>query len=80
MQAIGKYPYFCDDIGDYLLDDGYTKDEACQRELAFMFAHFNQETGAHDSWSEVPFWRQQFAHITEWACTDPQSADYCDYA
>ena len=46
LQAIGKYPYFCDDKGDYL--SGYTKDQACERELAFLFAHINQETGAHD--------------------------------
>jgi hypothetical protein len=58
-------------------------DEACKRELAVMFAHFNQETGAHDPNSQYPFWRQQLAHITEWVCTEPQwgaGTSTCNYA
>ena len=39
LQAVGKYPYFCDDKGPHLSD--YTLDEACKRELSVMFAHFN---------------------------------------
>jgi len=41
MRAIGKFPAFC---GESNLDN-YDLDQTCKRELAMLFAHFNQETG-----------------------------------
>jgi chitodextrinase len=71
LQAIGKYPFFCNDKGDQLAD--YTMDEACKRELAVMFAHFNQETGYNAWHPQYEDMRQGLAHITEWNCTHPQN-------
>ena len=39
LQAVGKYPAFCGEVGSEL--PGWSKDDACRRELATMFAHFN---------------------------------------
>lgn len=78
MRAIGKFPAFC---GESNLD-GYTVDETCKRELATLFAHFNQETGQHNPGKALPEWRQGLWHITEWACTLPQTGrgtSQCDY-
>merc|ERR1712110_81294 len=41
MRAIGKFPAFC---GESNLVN-YSLDDTCKRELAILFAHFNQETG-----------------------------------
>lgn len=81
LKAVGKYPYFCDDKGPHL--SSYTEDQACQRELAMMFAHYNQETGYHDPNNAIPEWRQALAHYTEWWCTSPQTgieSGDCEYA
>ena len=79
LQAVGKYPAFCGEVGSEL--PGWSKDEACKRELAVMFAHFNQETGDHNPNREIcdednkcqllEEWRQALVHITEWKCTEP---------
>lgn len=48
LQAVGKFPKFCGEKGPNLPNANtytYTDDEVCKRELAIMFAHFNQETG-----------------------------------
>ena len=43
LQAIAKFPAVCDDYSD-----GRNADAICRKGLATMFAHFAQETGAHD--------------------------------
>jgi len=78
LRAIGKYPAFC---GETNLE-GYSLDDTCKRELATLFAHFNQETGQHDVNNPLEEWRQGLWHITEWACTEPQQGrgtSRCDY-
>jgi chitodextrinase len=78
MRAIGKFPAFC---GESNLS--YDLDDTCKRELATLFAHFNQETGQHHPGHQsLPEWRQGLWHITEWACTEPQwgvGTSSCDY-
>ena len=37
---------------------GCNADAICRKGLATMFAHFAQETGAHDPGSPIPQWRQ----------------------
>ena len=78
LRAIGKFPAFCSESNM----NGYTLDETCKRELATLFAHFNQETGQHDTSKALEEWRQGLWHITEWACTEPQwgaGSANCDY-
>lgn len=68
LRAIGKFPAFCSESNM----DVISLDETCKRELAILFAHFNQETGQHDTSKALEEWRQGLWHITEWACTEPQ--------
>jgi len=78
LRAVGKFDHFC---GENNLD-GYTDDQACARELAGLFAHFGQETGAHDRNQSVPEWRQALYWLTEINCS-PGGAGagtaVCDY-
>jgi chitodextrinase len=58
LRSIAKFPKFC---GESNLDN-YDDDATCKRELAFLFAHFAQETGYHgvandDSGNSIPEWR-----------------------
>jgi len=48
LRAVAKFPAFC---GEGNLD-GYNEVDTCARELAALFAHFNQETGLHDENNE----------------------------
>jgi chitodextrinase len=60
LQAVAKFPAVC---GDYT--DGRDAEAICRKTLATMFAHFAQETGAHESWRpEEPF-RQALFHVRE---------------
>jgi hypothetical protein len=72
MRAIAKYPKLCNENNI----TGNTKDETCKRELATIFAHFNQETGNHDSNNAIEEWRQGLAAITEGNCdANPSTCD-----
>ena len=42
LKAVGKFPKFCNEAAD-----GLDIDYICRKELAVVFAHFVQETGAH---------------------------------
>lgn len=79
LRAVAKFPAFCDESNRSDL----TLDEACRYELATLFAHFGQETGNHNPNDPViEEWRQGLVHVTEWACTEPQSGagtSTCDY-
>jgi len=57
LKAISKFPAVCS--ADAAL---------CRKVLATMFAHFTQETGAHDPSLQVPQWRQGLAHLEEVGC------------
>ena len=63
LRAIGKYPFFCAEQGVY-----NTMEEACRRELATLFAHGAQETGAHDPNLTMPEWKQAFSKVFEGSC------------
>jgi chitodextrinase len=69
LRAIAKFPKFCGETNLKIGSKTYTDDEACERELAVLFAHFKQETTS-------------LQHITEWKCTEPQpnaGTSSCDY-
>jgi len=66
LQAIGKFPAIC----GYLGKEDHS-DSVCRRTLATMFAHFTQETGAHNpSDKEFEEWRQGLHLVRELGCTD----------
>lgn len=72
LQAIAKFPAVC---GDY--SDGRNADAICRKGLATMFAHFAQETGAHDPNSAIPQWRQGLYFLKEMGCRDDDTS--CGY-
>jgi chitodextrinase len=60
LQAVAKFPAVCDDYAD-----GRDADAICRKTLATMFAHFAQETGAHESWRPIEEYRQALAYVRE---------------
>lgn len=60
LQAAAKFPALC---GSY--DDGRDSEAICRKSLATMFAHFAQETGAHDQYRPEPEWRQGLYWVRE---------------
>jgi chitodextrinase len=60
LQAIAKFPAVCDSY-----TDGRDDDAICRKTLATMFAHFAQETGAHESWRPIEEFRQALAYVRE---------------
>ncbi|GIU50586.1 chitinase [Shewanella sairae] len=60
LQAAAKFPALC---GDYA--DNRDAEAICRQSLATMFAHFAQETGAHDKWMTEPEWRQGLHWVRE---------------
>ena len=66
LQAIAKFPAICSYVGRE-----ETSDAVCRKTLATMFAHFTQETGAHNpSDKEYDEWRQGLNVVREQGCTD----------
>jgi chitodextrinase len=63
LRAAGRYPFFCAEKGVFP-----TVIEACKREIASIFAHGAQETGAHSDTSSYQPWQQAFAAIREQNC------------
>ncbi|WP_076407511.1 chitinase [Shewanella sp. UCD-KL12] len=60
LQAAAKFPALC---GSY--SDARDAEAICRKSLATMFAHFAQETGAHDKWMTEPQWRQGLYWVRE---------------
>ncbi|BAJ00828.1 glycoside hydrolase family 19 protein [Shewanella violacea] len=60
LQSAAKFPALC---GEYA--DGRDSLGICRKSLATMFAHFAQETGAHDKWMTEPQWRQGLYWVRE---------------
>ena len=61
LQAIAKFPAICAYVGKE-----ETSDAICRKTLATMFAHFTQETGAHNpSDTEYDEWRQVLGEAEE---------------
>ncbi|WP_226972360.1 chitinase [Vibrio navarrensis] len=75
LKAAGKYPALC---GSY--SDGRDSEAICRKTLATMFAHFTQETGGHNAYSEIPQWRQGLVYLREIGWTEEASGGYgvCD--
>ena len=71
LRAIGKFPAVC---GDYA--DGRDADAICRKTLATMFAHFAQETGAHESYRPEPEWRQGLRWVREMGWTEDMRGGY----
>lgn len=71
LQAFAKFPAAC---GDY--SDGRDAEAICRTSLATMFAHFAQETGGHESWREVPEWRQGLVYVRELNQREGESGGY----
>jgi chitodextrinase len=71
LQAAAKFPALC---GDYT--DGRDADAICRKSLATMFAHFAQETGAHDGWRPEPAWRQALFHVREMGWNESMRGGY----
>lgn len=65
LKAIGKFPAVC---GTYT--DGRDSNAICRKTLATMFAHFAQETGGHESWRDIPEWRQALVYLREVGWTE----------
>ena len=67
LQAVSKFPGVC-----------HPDSEArCRLVLATMFAHFTQETGAHNPSGGVPQWRQGLHYIEELGC-DSRDCGYSE--
>lgn len=75
LKAAGKYPALC---GSY--SDGRDSEAICRKTLATMFAHFTQETGGHNAYSDIPQWRQGLVYLREIGWTEEASGGYgvCD--
>jgi len=66
LQAIAKFPAIC----SYIRNEE-NSDTICRKTLATMFAHFTQETGAHNpSDKEFDEWRQGLNVVREQGCTN----------
>lgn len=65
LQAIAKFSGVC-----MSYSDGRDSDAICRKILATMFAHFTQETGAHDRNNAIPEWRQALYFVREAGCTE----------
>ena len=65
LQAIAKFSGVC-----MTYTDGRDSDAICRKSLATMFAHFTQETGAHDPNSPTPQWRQALYFVREAGCSE----------
>lgn len=65
LRAVTLWPSFCDDAGPS--GDEARKDDMCKTELATMFAHWVQETGANwpDHPSGRPKWQQALYNSKE---------------
>ncbi|MCV2358192.1 PKD domain-containing protein [Paucibacter sp. TC2R-5] len=65
LQAIAKFSGVCADYSD-----GRDAEAICRKTLATMFAHFTQETGAHDRNNAIPEWRQALYFVREAGCSE----------
>jgi len=72
LQAVAKFSGVC---ASYT--DGRDSDAICRKTLATMFAHFTQETGAHDPNNTIPDWRQALYFVRESGCSE--SSYGCPY-
>lgn len=70
---MAKFPAFCNETNL----SGWSLEDTCKRELATIFAHWTQETGARDP-SKGEFWTQALYWVQEIRCNgthDPTCDD-----
>lgn len=65
LQSVAKFAGVCSSYAD-----GRDADAICRKTLATMFAHFAQETGAHDRNHPIPEWRQALYFLRESGCSE----------
>ncbi|KAJ3232550.1 hypothetical protein HDU81_002873 [Chytriomyces hyalinus] len=73
LKSVAFFPGLCDTY------PGKDSDAICKKLLATMFAHFAQETGAHDGRNSIPEWRQSLAYVREISCTENNTISGCYY-
>ncbi|KAI9330826.1 endochitinase [Obelidium mucronatum] len=73
LKSVAFFSGFCDTY------PGKDSDTICKKLLATMFAHFAQETGAHDKKSSIPEWRQSLVYLREISCTETNTISGCFY-
>jgi len=66
LNIVGRYPYLCGEKGTFA-----TVEEACQRELATIFAHAAQETGGAS-----PRWESILTYTREQNCYPDKCTTY----
>jgi chitodextrinase len=69
LKAIAKFPAVCDDY-----DAPRDAEAICRKTLATMFAHFAQETGAHEGWRPEEEYRQGLFHVREMGYDEQSNA------
>ncbi|KAI8618666.1 lysozyme-like domain-containing protein [Chytriomyces sp. MP71] len=73
LKSVGFFAGFCDEY------PGQDSDAICKKLLSTMFAHFAQETGAHDGLIQTPQWRQALKYVREISCTETNTISGCYY-
>jgi hypothetical protein len=74
LKAASMWPAFCNEAR--VATD---LDALCKKELVSMFAHFSQEVGEHDPYSQYPQWQQGLYYYNELGCSDDPSSSGCEY-
>ena len=74
LKAVAKFKGFC---ATYTDERAAQSDAICAKSLAVMFAHFTQETGAHNPHSPYEEWRQGLFFVREAGCSEEASS--CGY-
>jgi hypothetical protein len=75
LKAASMWPSFCNEAAR----GGTDLDALCLKELASMFAHFSQEVGEHDAYSQYPMWQQGLYYYNELGCSNDPSVAGCEY-
>ncbi|KAJ3230834.1 hypothetical protein HDU81_004224 [Chytriomyces hyalinus] len=73
LKSVGFFAGFCDTY------EGKDSDAICKKILSTLFAHFAQETGAHDAGLPIPEWRQSLKYVREMSCTENNTISGCYY-
>ena len=71
MKAVAKFPAFCNENNI----QGNILEQTCKRELATLFAHWGQETGARDP-NRGEFWTQGLYYVEEINKSDYKSYNW----
>ena len=80
LKAVAKFPALCNETN--LKDSSnqaWTVEDTCKRELASIFAHWTQETGARNA-NEGEYWTQALYYVQEIRCNQGHVDPTCDDA